>query len=121
MKAHFIYEALGFTEDSDPIKDMEIGHDAQMKKLNQSIKWDWYPADYEFACDEEIIDIITYRDLHLKISRIIREYFDGGAEEFYIPITDTGEPYIGDGPYKFSTPEEALKSGKSALDNYIDE
>lgn len=121
MKAKFIYEALGFTEDSDPLKDMEIGHDAQMAKLNKSINWDWYPENYDYPCHEKIIDIIEYRDFHIKVSHIMPSYNKKWAEDnFYIPITDIGEPYF-EGPYKFKTEEKALAGGKSALDNYIDE
>lgn len=118
VKEH-LYEK--FEDQSDPIKDMEIGHDAQMKKLNATIKWDWYPADYHFPCDEKIIDIVEYRDFHIKVSRITREYSNEDIEEFYIGIPDTGEPYIDNGPYKWESPEEALKYAKSGLDNYIDE
>jgi hypothetical protein len=47
--------------------------------------------------------------------------FPRGVNDFYIAITDIGEPFTGDGPYRFKTPEEAIKSGKDSLDNYIDE
>jgi len=111
-----------FTEDSDPIHDMEIGHDAQMKKLNKQFKWDWDVRDYPYSYDEKIIDIIEHRGYHLKIVHVIPKFFEyDETDEFYIAITDIGEPYYGDGPYKWKSPEEAIKSGKSSLDNYIDD
>jgi len=116
-----------FTEKGDPIKDMEIGHDAQMAKLDKQSTWDWSVKDYPFKANSQIIDIIEYRNYHLKILKvmpldIVRDRKTGDTVKyFYIPITDIGEPYVGDGPYKFNTPEEAVKSGKSNLDNYIDD
>jgi hypothetical protein len=126
MRAQFIYEALGFTEDSDPIKDMEIGHDAQMAKLDKQYEWDWSVRAYEFPVKEKIIDIIEYRSLHLKIVQVnalgvLRDKQGTIVKTFYIAIPDTGEPYMGDGPYKWNTPEEAMKSGKAGLDNQIDD
>ena len=127
MKAKFIYETLGFTEDSDPIKDMEIGHDAQMAKLDKEHKWDWSVNDYPFKAIAGIIDIIEYREYHLKIVKVmplqmVRDRNTGDPlKYFYIAITDIGEPYVGDGPYSFDTAEKAIKSGKSGLDNYIDD
>lgn len=122
MKAKYIFETLGFTEDSDPIKDMEIGHDAQMAKLNKKFTWDWDVKDYPHDYKEKIIDIIEHRGYHLKIVHVTPNFFDYDVtDDFYIAITDIGEPFIGDGPYKFDTPEKAIKSGKSSLDNYIDD
>jgi len=116
-----------FTENGDPIKDMQIGHDAQMGKLDSQFKWDWSVLDYQFRTKGQIIDIIDYRDFHLKILKVIpldkvTNMKTGDTVKcFYIAITDIGEPYVGDGPYKWNTPEEAIKDGKSGLDNYIDE
>ena len=117
MRAKFVFERLGFSEDGDPIKDMGIGIEAEDKKH----VWDWRPIEYPFINDEEILDIIEYRGFHIKIMRITR--FEGKFhyEPFYIAITDIGEPYVGDGPYKFDTPEKAIKSGKDSLDNYLDD
>lgn len=127
MRAKFVFERLGFTETGDPIKDMEIGHDAQMAKLDKQIKWDWYTKNYPFNNTEEIVDIIEYRDFHLRITKVIplkivRDKKTGDVVQyFYVAIPDTGEPYTADGPYTWDTPEEALKSGKAGLDNYIDD
>jgi len=127
MRAKFVFERLGFTEDGDPIKDMGIGHDAQMQRLDKQYKWDWYTKNYPFNNTEEIVDIIEYRGFHLRITKVIplKIVTDRKTGEvikyFYTAITDIGEPYVGDGPYTFNTPEEAIKSGKSGLDNYIDD
>jgi hypothetical protein len=126
VKAKFIYETLGFTEDSDPIADMEIGHDAQMEKLDKQFKWDWSSYDYQFPVKEKIIDIVEYRGFNIKILEInalgvLRDQQGMIVKTFYIAVPDTGEPYHGDGPYKWNTPEDALKSGKAGLDNYIDD
>lgn len=124
MRAKFVFERLGFTETGDPIKDMEIGHDAQMAKLDKQIKWDWYTKNYPYNTAEEIVDIIEHRDFHLRITKVIPLPLtanNAAGSIFYIAITDIGEPFYGDGPYQFDTQEKALKSGKSSLDNYIDE
>jgi len=121
VKAKYIYETLGFTEDGDPIRDMEIGHDAQIQKLNNKFDWDWNPEEYGYPCKEKIIDITEYRGFHVKVSLIIPTFVDKGpSDNFYIGIPDIGEPYT-DGPYEFDSPEKALESATKWLDNYLDD
>ena len=49
-----------FSEEGDPVKDMGIGHDAQMKKLNAKIGFDWSPKDFKNYTEDKIIDIESY-------------------------------------------------------------
>jgi hypothetical protein len=115
MRARLVNEK--FTEGGDPVEDMGIS----INSIDKLYNWDWRATKYPFRNEAEILDIIDYRGFHLKIMKVTK--FEGmfQFDPFYIAITDIGEPYVGDGPYTFDTPEEAIKSGKSGLDNYIDD
>jgi hypothetical protein len=126
-----------FSEEGDPIKDLQIGHDAQMAKLNVKINWDLNPEDYPEDREVQIIDIITYKKyefetkshsfnqkpLHIKVSRIIHSGFDSKTyeeKEFYFATSDVGEPYEGKELEGAPTPEKALAKEKKWLEEYFD-
>jgi len=131
----YIYEK--FTDVSDPVKDLEIGHDAQMAKLNATISWDLNLEDYPHTYEDQIIDIVTYKKgefktesgsynlqpLHIKVSHFIHSDFDSKdykEKEFYFATSDVGESYENKELEGSSTAKKAFDKEKKWLEEYFD-
>jgi len=116
-----------FSQESDPVKDMGIGHDEQMKKLDVNIRWDWKPDHSKGYFEDQIIDIVQYNKKYnywIKVSKITRitpdvKNMNFKTREFYLATSNVGEPYDTD-PEGQKTPAAAFKREKNWLDGYID-
>jgi len=136
-----------FTQDSDPIEDMGIGLNAQMKKINAKVIWDWDILEYP-GLQERIIDIENYapgefvtpsksintKQLYIKVSQIIETKTDYQHANLnkaanvtvkskgYFAISNVGEIYVGKpAPFEYrDTPEKAMAKEKKWLIEYFD-
>lgn len=138
INRRYVKESLyeKFSDESDPIKDLEIGHNAQMVKLNATINWDLNMEDFPEYYEDQIIDIITYKKyefetkshsfnqkpLHIKVSRLIKHSFSNKYTEkiIYFATSDVGESYDGKELHGASTAQSALNKEKKWLQEYFD-
>jgi hypothetical protein len=126
-----------FHEIGDPIKDMGIGHDAQMTKLNANINWDFNPEDWPQYREYKIINILTYpihkfktisgsyneKPLHIKVSQMIEQPLDSKdytEREFYFATSDVEQPYEGEELEGAATAKEALAKELKWLREFYD-
>jgi len=109
-KAKFIYEALDFERGMDPKEAMEIGTEAQKKKLDKETDWGF---EFSKAFQVRTWDIIKHDGFLIKIVQVMGS--DGVG--YYAALNDTGEPYNNTPPL-YNTPEEALDREQKYIEQY---
>ena len=105
-----IKESQNFERGMDPKEAMEIGTEAQKKKLDKETDWGF---EFSHAFRVRTWDIVKYEGFLIKIVQIMGS--DGVG--YYAALNNTGEPYNNTPPL-YNTPEEALDWEQKYIEQY---
>jgi hypothetical protein len=106
MRTKYIKESMNFERGMSPKDVMEIGTEAQKKKLDRETDWGF---EFSHAFNTSAWDIQVY-------GGFVQVTGSDGIS-YYAALNDTGEPYA-DTPELYNTPEEVLDWEKKYMDQY---
>lgn len=107
LVAESLNEVQYFNREGGPLEKMDIGREARIQRLDKENDWGF---EISHAFHTHVEDIIEYEGILIKITQV------SGSDgiPYYMPLDNSGEPYMSSPPM-FDTPEEAIEYQKKAI------